>query len=282
MSYKTIISAKNLIENINDPNYRLFDCRCDIKDTAYGLEAYNEGHIPGAIFIDVDNDLASEKNSTSGRHPLPNIEDIAYKLSKWGVSDNTQVVIYDDAGGAFASRMWWIMKWLGHANVAVLDGGIGSFIAMGHKLTSEYSQTISSNFVPSVDNGMHVDVKEVENVQYQLDRILIDARSKERFLGIKDPVDNVCGHVPGAISSPLSLNLNKNGLFRSPEELKLHFSKLLGEIKPENVISMCGSGITACHNLLAMEIAGFTGAKLYVGSWSEWITDPNRPIAKSD
>ena len=139
-----------------------------------------------------------------------------------------------------------------------------------------------NNFVPFAADEMHVDVEEVENLQYQLDRILIDARSKERYLGIKDPVDNVYGHVPGAISSPLGLNLDKNGFFRSSEELKLHFSKLLGEIKPENVISMCGSGITACHNLLAMEIAGFKGAKLYVGSWSEWITNPNRPIAKSD
>ena len=282
MSYKTIISAKNLIENINNPNYRLFDCRCDIKDTSYGLEAYNEGHIPGAIFVDIDNDLASEKTPTSGRHPLPNIEVIVNKLSKWGVSGDTQAVIYDDAGGAFASRMWWIMRWLGHDNVAVLDGGIGSFISMGHKLTSDHSQIVPSNFVPSASDEMHVDVEEVENVQYQLDRILIDARSKERYLGIKDPVDNIYGHVPGAISSPLGLNLDKNGFFRSSEELKLHFSKLLGEIKPENVISMCGSGITACHNLLAMEIAGFKGAKLYVGSWSEWITNPSRPIAKSD
>ena len=282
MIYKTIISAKNLIKNLHNSDFKIFDCRCDIKDSAYGLDAYNDGHIPGAIFVDVDLDLASEKTSTSGRHPLPNPEIIAEKLSKWGVSDNTQAVIYDDAGGAFASRMWWILRWLGHENAAVLDGGMGSFLSLGQKLTAEHTEITSSQFNPRIHDNMHVVIEEVEKIQYQLDKVLIDARSTERYLGIKDPVDDIYGHVPGALSSPLGLNLDKNGFFRTSDELKLHFSKLLGEIRPENTVSMCGSGITACHNLLAMEIAGLSGARLYVGSWSEWITNPKRPIAKSD
>ena len=282
MSYKTIISAENLIESLPDENTLVFDCRCDIKDTTYGIQAYTEGHIPGSIYVNVDTDLASEKTPSSGRHPLPDADALSEKLSQWGLSSEKQAVIYDDASGAFAGRMWWILKWLGHKKVAVLDGGLGSYMSTGGKLTTDETIFEKNIFTPNIQSEMVVEITDVEEAQYKMNKLIIDARSKERYLGIKDLVDPIAGHVPGAISHPLSLNLNKDGKFRSPEDLKLAFDKIIADTTSENVISMCGSGITACHNILAMEIAGIKGIKLYVGSWSEWITDKSRPIANID
>jgi thiosulfate/3-mercaptopyruvate sulfurtransferase len=282
MSYKTIISAENLIKNINNKEFIIFDCRCDIKETSYGIDQYTEGHIPNAVFVDIDTDLADKKTSTSGRHPLPDPKILTEKLCNWGMSNTKQVVIYDDAGGAFASRMWWILRWLGHEKTALLNGGLGAYMAAGGKLTSEIKAHENALFDITIDDAMHVTLKEVEDAQYRMDKLIIDARSKERYLGIKDMVDPIAGHVPGAISYPLGNNLDKRGCFKSSEELKLQFSKILGDIKTEGIISMCGSGITACHNILAMEIAGIKNVRLYVGSWSEWITDKNRPIATID
>ncbi|MAR78109.1 MAG: sulfurtransferase [Gammaproteobacteria bacterium] len=282
MSYKTIISAENLINSLQDENTLVFDCRCDIKDTTYGIQAYTEGHIPGSIYVNVDTDLASEKTPSSGRHPLPDADALSEKLSQWGLSSEKQAVIYDDASGAFAGRMWWILKWLGHKKVAVLDGGLGSYMSIGGKLTTDETIFEKNIFTPNIQSEMVVEITDVEEAQYKMNKLIIDARSKERYLGIKDLVDPIAGHVPGAISHPLSLNLNKDGKFRSPEDLKLAFDKIIADTTSENVISMCGSGITACHNILAMEIAGIKGIKLYVGSWSEWITDKSRPIANID
>tara|TARA_B100001769_G_C22087150_1_gene586134 strand:- start:460 stop:1311 length:852 start_codon:yes stop_codon:yes gene_type:complete len=282
MSYKTIISAENLINSLQDENTLVFDCRCDIKDTTYGIQAYTEGHIPGSIYVNVDTDLASEKTPSSGRHPLPDADALSEKLSQWGLSSEKQAVIYDDASGAFAGRMWWILKWLGHKKVAVLDGGLGSYMSIGGKLTTDETIFEKNIFNPNIQSEMVVEITDVEEAQYKMNKLIIDARSKERYLGIKDLVDPIAGHVPGAISHPLSLNLNKDGKFRSPEDLKLAFDKIIADTTSENVISMCGSGITACHNILAMEIAGIKGIKLYVGSWSEWITDKSRPIANID
>ncbi len=282
MSYKTIISAENLINSLQDENTLVFDCRCDIKDTTYGIQAYTEGHMPGSIYVNVDTDLASEKTPSSGRHPLPDADALSEKLSQWGLSSEKQAVIYDDASGAFAGRMWWILKWLGHKKVAVLDGGLGSYMSIGGKLTTDETIFEKNIFTPNIQSEMVVEITDVEEAQYKMNKLIIDARSKERYLGIKDLVDPIAGHVPGAISHPLSLNLNKDGKFRSPEDLKLAFDKIIADTTSENVISMCGSGITACHNILAMEIAGIKGIKLYVGSWSEWITDKSRPIANID
>ena len=283
MTYKTIINADDLIKNLDNDNFSIVDCRCDIKDTSYGIDAYNEGHIPNAIFADIDNDMASEKTSTSGRHPLPNPEKLAEKLSQWGIDAEKQVVIYDDAGCAFAGRVWWILRWLGHkGGVAVLNGGLGAYMKAGGKLVTSQTSKPRLSYKVDVNNNLHVDIETVTDAQYKMDALLVDARSRERYLGVKDEVDPIAGHVPGAISHPLGKNLDKNGLFKSPEELKLEFNKLIGENNPKDIISMCGSGITACHNIIAMEIAGIKGVRLYVGSWSEWITDSKRPIAKID
>ena len=281
MTYKTIINADDLIKNLNNDDFSIVDCRCDIKDTSYGIDAYNEGHIPNAIFADIDNDMASEKTPTSGRHPLPNPEKLAEKLSQWGIDAEKQVVIYDDAGCAFAGRVWWILRWLGHkGGVAVLNGGLGAYMKAGGKLVTSQTSKPRLSYKVDVNNNLHVDIETVTDAQYKMDALLVDARSRERYLGEKDEVDPIAGHVPGAISHPLGKNLDKNGLFKSPEELKLELNKLIGDNNPKDIISMCGSGITACHNIIAMEIAGIKGVRLYVGSWSEWITDSKRPIAK--
>jgi thiosulfate/3-mercaptopyruvate sulfurtransferase len=282
MSYKTIISSDILKKNIDNKDFIIFDCRCDVKDSTYGLQAYNEGHIPNSIFVDIDADLASEKTVNSGRHPLPDPDTLSEKLSQWGFNSSKQAVVYDDAGGAFAGRMWWILRWLGHTNVAVLDGALGGWMASGGKLTQDNTIFERSVFVPNIQDAMHVSIKDVEDAQYKMDKLIVDARSKERYLGIKDPVDPIAGHIPGAISHPLGQNLDKKGHFKSVEELKHTFSKLIGEAESNDIISMCGSGITACHNILALEIAGVHGIKLYVGSWSEWIMDKSRPIATID
>jgi len=282
MSYKTIISAKDLIKNVNNDDFIVFDCRCDISDSSYGIEAYNEGHIENSIFIDIDHDLASEKTSDSGRHPLPDPRLFSEKLSQWGMSNNKQAVVYDDAGGAFAGRMWWILKWLGHSNVAVLDGALGAWMSIGGKLTSKPTIFERAVFEPNPNNNMYVSIKDVEDAQYKMNKLIIDARSRERYLGIKDPVDPIAGHIPGAVSHPLGMNLDKNGHFKSPEELRHNFNKIIGDTVSSDIISMCGSGITACHNILALEICGIKDVTLFVGSWSEWITDKSRPVAKID
>ena len=278
MSYKTIISDSDLRNNIDNKGFIIFDTRCDIKDRGYGIDSYTEGHIENSIFVDVDTDLASEKQAGTGRHPLPQVEVFCEKLSHWGMDNNKQVVVYDDAGGAFAARLWWMMKWLGHDNVAVLNGGLNSWVKNGNKLVTSPTLFEKSYFEPSVRPDMVASLCDVENAQYGMNIILLDARSKERYEGIKDPVDPIAGHVPGAISHPLGTNLDRTGKFKTKEELKHNFDKISSELKEKDIISMCGSGITACHNILALEISGIKDVKLYVGSWSEWITDPNRTV----
>ena len=278
MSYKTIISESNLRENINNKDFIIFDSRCDIKDKGYGIDSYTEGHIENSIFVGVDTDLASEKQAGTGRHPLPQVEVFCEKLSHWGMNNNKQVVVYDDAGGAFAGRLWWMMKWLGHDNVAVLDGGLNSWVKNGNKLVTSPTLFEKSYFEPNLKSAMVASLSDVENAQYGMNTILLDARSKERYEGISDPVDPIAGHVPGAISHPLGTNLDRTGKFKTKEELKHNFDKISSELKDKDIISMCGSGITACHNILALEISGIKNVKLYVGSWSEWITDPSRSV----
>ena len=278
MSYKTIISDSDLKDNIDNKDFIIFDTRCDIKDRGYGIDSYTEGHIKNSIFVDIDTDLASEKQAGTGRHPLPKVEVFCEKLSHWGMDNNKQVVVYDDAGGAFAGRLWWMMKWLGHDNVAVLNGGLNSWVKNGNKLVTSPTLFEKSFFEPKIRPDMIASLEDVENAQYGMNTILLDARSKERYEGVSDPVDPIPGHVPGAISHPLGTNLDRTGKFKTKEELIHNFGKISSELKDKDIISMCGSGITACHNILALEISGIKNAKLYVGSWSEWITDPNRTV----
>lgn len=278
MSFQTIISVEELNNNLNNINWFVFDCRFMLKDPAGGLSKFNQGHIPGAQFADMDKDLSSAMTASSGRHPLPDPEELIAKLKKWGVNNTSQVICYDDMSGAFAARMWWLMKWLGHENVAVLDGGIEKWTAAGLSLETDVQSKPTGSFSATADNEMWVDVNFVQQQLEQGNINLLDARSEERFTAKDSKTDPVAGHVPGAKSFPFSGNLTQQGLFQSSDELKNRFANEFAAQHTE-VINMCGSGVTACHNLLAMTIAGLPMSRLYVGSWSEWIKEKSRPVA---
>ena len=277
--YTTIISAPKLFEQLDNPQWLIFDCRFNVTQPQWGREQYDGGHIPGALYCDLDKDLSSPPTSDSGRHPLPDWQSLGEKLAAWGVSDDSQVVVYDEAVGAVAARMWWTLRWLGHTKVAVLDGGLGKWREASYPLTAELVQAKSKgDFKPHPNDDLWVSTDEVEQLRKDAQTILIDARSKVRFRGEEEQVDPVGGHIPGAISRPLTDNIGDDGCFLSPQQLRDYY-KPLGR---EQIIHYCGSGVTACHNLLAMEIAGLGLQQLYVGSWSEWIRSKDRPIATGD
>lgn len=279
MSYQSIISTEDLNKHLDNNNWFVFDCRFLLKDPDGGLKKFQQGHIPGAQFADMDNDLASPMTKTSGRHPLPEAEKFINKLREWGVNNDSQVICYDDMSGAFSARLWWLLKWLGHDEVAVLDGGIDKWIANNYSLETEVRSRVTSVFEGKPNDAMWVDVNFVQQQLVKKNVKLLDARSNERFTGVDKKTDPVPGHVPGAISFPFAGNLNQQGMFLSALELKQRFAKEFVEGQQDKLINMCGSGVTACHNLLAMSVAGLPMTRLFVGSWSEWIKDQNRPVA---
>lgn len=282
MNYQTIISVDELARLIDSDGLSIFDCRFSLKDPQAGLKSYQQGHIPGALFANMDTDLSSAMTPGSGRHPLPDAEELVDKLGKWGVDNSTQVIVYDDMSGAFAARLWWLLRWLGHKNVAVLDGGLPKWVEAGHRLETETPKVEATNFTASVDNSLHVDIDFVVDALDQNSIALFDARSYERFTGKDQNTDPVPGHVPGAVSMPFAENLTSTGYFRSPEELRERFSSTINRSGDREMIAMCGSGVTACHNLLAMQIAGLEPTRLFVGSWSQWIKSKERPVATGD
>jgi len=278
MSFQTIISLQELNKNLNTQDWFIFDCRFLLKDPTGGLKKFNQGHIPGAQFADMDNDLSSPMTEDSGRHPLPNPEELIAKLQSWGVSNSSQIVCYDDMSGAFAARMWWLMKWLGHNDVAVLDGGIEKWTAQELPLETDMQVNPAGTYTGQANNDMWVDIKFVQQELEQGKIHLLDARSDERFSAKDTKTDPVAGHVPGAKNFPFAGNLTSQGLFKPADELNKRFAAVFADNQPQ-VINMCGSGVTACHNLLAMSIAGLPMSRLYVGSWSEWIKEKSRPVA---
>lgn len=282
MAFTTLISTEVLQANLHQPDWVIFDCRSSLVDHNAGKEAYQKGHIPQASYCHLDDDLSSRVTPHTGRHPLPDFKQLSEKLGNRGVGPNTQVVAYDDAGGAYAVRLWWQLRTFGHEKVAVLDGGIPQWIAEGKALTQDIHQPRPQAFTPRVDTRAWLETQEVfENLADKSFKIL-DARTPERFRGESEPIDPVAGRIPGSLNRPFQANLNEQGLFHSPQKLHDQFASILQQVpenKAENIVHLCGSGVTACHNQLAMEIAGLSGSKLYIGSWSEWITDPQRPIA---
>jgi len=280
MTYKTLITATELQQNINNPNWVVIDCRFSLADSGAGAKCYRFGHITNARYADLNKDLSSQVTALTGRHPLPNFGNLSAKLGQCGVNNQSQVVVYDDAGGAFAGRLWWLLKTLGHDAVAVLNGGIQQWQKQGFPVTTKLPVIQPSVFRAYIDEKQWLNAENVQNGLATHHICLIDARTPERFRGEQEPVDPVAGHIPGALNRPFQLNL-KNGLFLPPDQLREQFSKLIGNTKPADVVHQCGSGVTACHNLLAMEYAGLSGSKLYAGSWSEWITNKNRAISKS-
>lgn len=244
---------------------------------------YGQSHLPGAVYAHLDHDLSGQVTATSGRHPLPDITSLAATLSKWGIGQGRQVVIYDDNGGVFAARLWWLLRWLGFETAAVLDGGFTHWQKLGLPLNAEIVQKTAAPFSPAPNDSLWVDSQDIlHNVIKTSNFTLIDARDPERFSGAVEPLDKVAGHVPDAINFPFKYNLGSDGRFLNPLLLQQLIAQYIGPISAERCVHMCGSGVTACLNLLAFEVAGYAGAKLYAGSWSEWITDPSRPIAKDN
>ncbi|GAB6141181.1 sulfurtransferase [Methylosoma difficile] len=281
MHYKTLISATELQQHINDPRWVVIDCRFSLADAGLGGRQYRQGHLPGACYADLNQDLSASVKSYTGRHPLPDFRVLAKKLGEWGVSNYHQVVVYDDAGGAFAGRLWWLLRCMGHESVAVLDGGIKAWQRQGLALTTVLPKPKRQVFRVYLDEKQWLSANKVQDLLASKAICLIDARSPERFRGDQEPIDPVAGHIPYALNRAMTLNVDSQGLFLPSATLKQQFAALIGRYAPEQVVHQCGSGVTACHNLLAMEHAGLNGSKLYAGSWSEWIRNKNRPVAKA-
>ena len=278
MTHTTLISVSDLAQHLDDPAFVIFDCRHELTNPEFGTAAYAQSHIPGARFAHQDRNLAAPLTGRNGRHPLPDPKVFAEWLSRMGVSNDNQVIGYDNAGGVYASRLWWMLRWIGHKNVAVLDGGWQAWIEAGHPVTAEVPTPRPAKVTVNVQETP-VDAKYVlDNLQSPA-LVLIDARANDRFRGQNETIDPVGGHIPGAMNRFFKDNLTAQGLFKSPQQLRDEFRLLLDTVTPEKIVSQCGSGVTACHNLLAMEIAGLRGGRLYPGSWSEWIADPARPRA---
>lgn len=280
MAYTTLVSCETLAAHLNDPVWRVFDCRHLLTDTGYGERAYDEGHLPGAFFMHLDRDLSGPKTGKNGRHPLPDVPQLIEKLGAAGVSAATQVVAYDDAGGMVAGRLWWLLRWLGHENVALLDGGFNRWVKEGRPLTRDIPKASPVRFSGTAKAGALVSADEILASLGDKERCLVDARAPDRFRGENETLDPVGGHIPGARNRFFKDNLDAEGLFRPAAELRREFLALLAGVSPEHAVMQCGSGVSACHNLIAMEIAGLRGAKLYAGSWSEWCSDPARPVAR--
>jgi thiosulfate/3-mercaptopyruvate sulfurtransferase len=279
MKFTTLVSSDQMAQHLHDPQWVVLDCRFALTRPESGRQAYAKAHVPGARYAHLNEDLSGAITPSSGRHPLPDPASLARKLGLWGVDKHKQVVVYDDSFGSMAVRLWWLLRWLGHDAVALLDGGFPSWAKQGRELSAEIPVIRPTEFRPAADDNLWIDSDDMLEA-LQRKRVIIDARAEERFSGFIEPLDKVAGHIPGSINSPFEDNLDMRGNFLAAEELRAHYESLLHGARAGEVIHMCGSGVTACHNLLAMEIAGIPGGKLYVGSWSEWITDPSRPIVK--
>ena len=278
--YNTLVSTEQLALHLSDPNWVVIDCRFTLTDTEAGRKAYAQGHIPGARYAHLDANLSGAKNGSNGRHPLPDPQNLARILGAWGIDHQTQVVVYDDSFGAIAVRLWWMLRWLGHDAVALLDGGLPTWQREQRAISADVLQVTPKQFVPHIRSEMVVGADAVLDASRNGSGLIVDARAEMRFIGEIEPLDPVAGHVPNAKNSPFDDNLSMAGTLMTAEELRELYGDLMDGKTPQQVIHMCGSGVTACHNILAMEIAGLTGSKLYAGSWSEWVADPAHPVAK--
>ncbi|MFN7184441.1 MAG: sulfurtransferase [Thermomonas haemolytica] len=275
--WTTVVQPDILAMALNRGDLVVVDCRFSLADPAAGEQAWRRSHIPGAVYAHLERDLSDMRRKGEGRHPWPECEAFLQRLQQWGISPATQVVAYDDGDGAIAARLWFLLRVLGHEKVAVLDGGLSRWVALGLPASSALPQPQPARYAGQFDTRRLLDAKAVE-AHLAAGGLLVDARAPERFRGEQEPLDRVAGHVPGAINRPYAQNLH-NGQFKSAMQLAAEFRDLLGGRDPSEVVAMCGSGVTACHNLLAMERAGLRGARLFTGSWSGWITDPARPVA---
>jgi thiosulfate/3-mercaptopyruvate sulfurtransferase len=271
----TLVSTEELAAH---PQWRVFDCRHDLAKPQLGEEQYREAHIPGALFAHLERDLSAPKTGRNGRHPLPDPATFTAWLGRQGLQPSDQVVCYDAGNGSMAARLWWMLRWIGHDAAAVLDGGLAKWLAEKRPQTAEVPSVAPTDY-PRRSNAVAIDVSELE--KRRADLVLLDARAPARYRGEHEPIDPIAGHIPGAMNRFNAENVSAQGTFKSPDQLRAEFQALLGGRVPAEVVHYCGSGVAACHNLLAMEIAGLPGARLYAGSWSEWSAEPRRPIEKS-
>lgn len=276
----TLVTPEQLASQLD--SWVVIDCRFSLADTEHGRRVYAVGHIPGARYAHLDEQLSSAKSPTTGRHPLPDVAAFCAQLGAWGISPDTQVVVYDDSFGSMAVRLWWLLRGLGHPKVALLDGNYPQWAREKRPVTAELPAITTTTYpVPAhIDWGVNADT--VESIRLSPAHKLIDARPEQRFSGEAEKIDPVPGHIPGAINWVYEENLDLDGTYLPADELRDAYAQLLAGVAPENVVHTCGSGVTACHNVLAMEIAGLTGSRLYPGSWSEWITDPARAVATGE
>jgi len=274
-----LVSTETLAAHLGDPDWIVFDTRHDLAYPDKGRQAWEAAHVPGAYFMHLDHDLSGTKTGKNGRHPLPPLADFAARMNRCGVAPGRQVVVYDDGGGSFAVRLWWMLWWLGHDKVALLDGGIAAWKRENRPMDALVPAAREGRFEPRPREAMTVDANTVAASLDKRDLVVVDARAATRFMGENETLDPVAGHIPGAFNRFWQHNLGYDGRFLSPEELRAEFLEELGEVDPKRVVHSCGSGVTACHNLFAMELAGLAGSRLYPGSWSEWCADPSRPVA---
>ena len=284
MPLAQLISPTQLAERQKSPGLVILDCRFALEDPDYGRCSYAEGHIEGAQYADLERHLSGPViKSVTGRHPLPAADIVLQQLQAWGINADTDVVLYDDGPGAYAARAWWLLAWLGKRDgVFILDGGLKAWHAAGFPLSLDAPLVASGTFVGTPDNGLLLDAEHLQKRLGQPGLTLIDARAQARFRGEVEPIDPVAGHIPGAQCAAFSENLGSDGRFLPVEQLKQRFADQLQGRSPDELVAYCGSGVTACHNLFALSLAGYPLGKLYAGSWSEWITDPARAIATGD
>jgi thiosulfate/3-mercaptopyruvate sulfurtransferase len=276
--FSAVISPAELARILEQPELRIVDCRASLQDPGAGREAYRQAHLPGARFADLLQDLSGPiVPGKTGRHPLPSIDAFVGRVRSWGIGSASQVVVYDDASGAFAARLWWMLRWLGHEAVAVLDGGFTAWLSEGHPTTTQLPMGAVGDFAPHSHFDWLVQARDLTTQSSS--RKLFDARAPERFRGEVEPIDAVAGHIPGAVNLPFTGNL-RDGRFLPSAELRQRLALALGDTAPEDAVVYCGSGVTACHDILAFAHAGLPLPRLYAGSWSEWINDPNHPVAK--
>ncbi|MBK5009656.1 sulfurtransferase [Pseudomonas sp. S60] len=281
MPLAQLITPQQLAERLDSPGLVILDCRFALEDGDYGQRSYAQGHIAGAHFADLERDLSGPiSKGVTGRHPLPDPARLAERLRDWGIDDDSQVVLYDDGPGAFAARAWWLLAWLGkRSGVAILDGGLKAWHAAHLPLSLDPPLKREGAFVGQPDGKLLIDAEHLARRLGASDLTLLDARAQPRFRGEVEPIDPVAGHIPGAQCAAFTDNLGPDGRFLPPEQLRQRFDQQLAGRAPEQVVAYCGSGVTACHNLFALALAGYPLGKLYAGSWSEWINDPARGVA---
>jgi thiosulfate/3-mercaptopyruvate sulfurtransferase len=276
MAYTTLVGTAELAARLDDATWVVFDCRHDLAKPDSGAQAYAAAHIPGARFLHLDRDLAAPTTGKNGRHPLPDAQTFMRTLGAAGVDSGKQVVAYDDKMGVYAARLWWMLRWLGHANVAVLDGGYAKWTREGRPVTAAVPQPAPAHFAGQ-PRALTVDANDVLMSLGQPGCMLVDARAPDRYRGQNETLDPVGGRIPGSLNRFFRDNLDASGCFKPAADLRQAFADLLGKRQPDVLVHTCGSGVSACHNLLAMEIAGLSGSRLYPGSWSEWSSDSTRP-----